>query len=52
MLPKQETLLGQGTRAESSREGEPRRTALPGAAGLGFMVMGGFASRLSFGQSF
>ena len=29
MLTKQETLLGRGTRAESSRVRAPRRTALP-----------------------
>ena len=38
MLTKQEILLGKGTRVESSRVREPRRTALP--HGLGFMVMG------------
>ena len=32
MLPKQETLLGQGTRVDSSRGREPRRTALPGGS--------------------
>ena len=36
MLTKQEILLGKGTRVESSRVREPRRTALP----CGFMVMG------------
>ena len=54
MLTKQEILLGKGTRVESSRVREPRRTALPhgfygdslwGFMGfymvlLGFMVMG------------
>ena len=29
VLTKQETLLGKGARVESSRVGEPRRTALP-----------------------
>ena len=29
MLTKQETLLGRGTRAESRKVREPRRTALP-----------------------
>ena len=29
MLTKQEILLGKGTRVESSRVREPRRTALP-----------------------
>ena len=38
MLTKQEILLGKGTRVESSRVREPRRTALP--RGSGFMVMG------------
>ena len=38
MLTKQEILLGNGTRVESSRVREPRRTAVP--HGLGFMVMG------------
>ena len=39
MLTKQEILLGKGTRVESSRVREPRRTAL--SHGLqGFMVMG------------
>ena len=60
MLTKQEILLGKGTRVESSRVREPRRTALPhgfygdslwGFMGfymvlLGFMVMG-LVSRLS-----
>ena len=41
MLTKQETLLGKGARAESSRVREPRRTVLPcGLAVSGFMVMG------------
>ena len=41
MLKKQEILLGKGTRAESSRVREPRRTALShGFAVAGFMVMG------------
>ena len=41
MLTKQEILLGKGTRVESSRVREPRRTALPrGSAVSGFMVMG------------
>ena len=38
MLTKQETLLGKGTRVESSRVREPRRTAW--FAMSGFMVMG------------
>ena len=36
VLTKQEILLGKGTRMESIRVREPRRTALP----CGFMVMG------------
>ena len=40
MLTKQEILLGKGTRVESSRVREPRRTALPWLAVSGFMVMG------------
>ena len=37
MLTKQEILLRKGTRVESSRVREPRRTALPMS---GFMMMG------------
>ena len=41
VLTKQETLLGKGTRVESSRVREPRRTALlHGLQSRGFMVMG------------
>ena len=41
VLTKQEILLGKGTRVESSRVREPRRTALPrGLQSQGFMVMG------------
>ena len=43
VLTKQEILLGKGTRVESSRVREPRRTALPRGLWLtvlGFMVMG------------
>ena len=40
VLTKQEILLGKGTRVESSRVREPRRTALPQLTILGFMVMG------------
>ena len=43
MLTKQEPLLEEVTRAESSRVREPKRTAQPRAAWLavsGFMVMG------------
>ena len=39
MLTKQEILLGKGTRVESSREREPRRTALSRGSQSGFMVM-------------
>ena len=38
MLTKQEILLGKGTRVESSRVREHRKTALPHVSG--FMVMG------------
>ena len=38
LLTKQEILLGKGTRMESSRVREPRRTALPhGSQSPGFM---------------
>ena len=41
MLTKQEILLGNSTRVESSRVKEPRRTALPrGSQSLVFLVMG------------
>jgi len=41
VLTKQEILLGKGTRMESSRVREPRRTALShGSQSPGFMVMG------------
>ena len=41
VLTKQEILLGKGTRVESCRVREPRRTALPhGLPVSGFMVMG------------
>ena len=43
MLTKQEILLGKGTRVESSRVREPKRTDLPCSLWLavsGFMVMG------------
>ena len=51
MLTKQETLLGKGTQAESSRVREPRRTALP--RGLQSRVYGdGISCRVVFGQSF
>ena len=44
MLTKQEIFLGKGTRVESSKVREPRRTALPHGSS-GFMVMG-LVSRL------
>ena len=51
VLTKQETLLGRGAWAESSRVREPRRTALPCACSLGF-----YGDGISFwvvsGQSF
>ena len=40
VLTKQEILLGKGTRVESSRVREPRRTALPHGWQSCFMVMG------------
>ena len=40
MLTKQEIFGGKGTRVESSRVREPRRTALPRGSVSGFMVMG------------
>lgn len=51
LLTKQETLLGKGTQAESSRVREPRRTALP--RGLQSRVYGdGISCRVVFSQSF
>ena len=49
MLTKQEILLGQGTRVESSRVREPRRTAL--AHNVGFYG-DGINFQVVFGQSF
>ena len=40
MLTKQEILLGKGTRVESRRVREPRRTPLSHGWRSGFMVMG------------
>ena len=40
VLIRQEILLGKGTRAESSRVRETRRTALRRGSHSGFMVMG------------
>ena len=51
VLTKQEILLGKGTRVESSRVREPRRTALPVAHSLGFYD-DGISFRVVFGQSF
>ena len=51
VLTKQEILLGKGTRVESSRVREPRRTALPMARSLGFYG-DGISFRVVFGQSF
>ena len=51
MLTKQEILLGRGTRVESRRVREPRRTALCMAFSLGFYV-DGIGFRVVFGQSF
>ena len=50
MLTKQETLLEEGTRAESSRVKESRRTALLVAHSLGFYV-DGISFQVVFGQS-
>ena len=51
MLTKQEVLLGKGTRVESSRVREPRRTALP--RGLQSVFYGdGISFRVVFSQSF
>ena len=50
VLTKQEILLGKGTRVESSRVRERRRTALP-QLGLGFYG-DGISFRAVFGQSF
>ena len=46
MLTKKEILLGKGTRVESRRLREPRRTALSRGSQLGLMLMG-LVSRLS-----
>ena len=51
VLTKQETLLGRGGRAESSRVREPRRTALHVARSLGFYG-DGVSFRVVSGQSF
>ena len=46
MLTKQETSLGRGVQAESSRVREPRRTTRPHGSLSGLMLMG-LVSRLS-----
>ena len=51
MLTKQEVLLGKGTRVESRRVREPRRTALSLAHSLGFYV-DGISFWVVFSQSF
>ena len=51
VLTKQEILLGKGTRVESSRVREPRRTALPCSLQFGFYG-DGISFRVVFGQSF
>ena len=51
LLTKQEILLGKGTRVESSRVREPRRTALQGAHSLGFYG-DGISFWVVFRQSF
>ena len=51
MLTKQEILLGRGTRVESRRVREPRRTALCVALSLGFYG-DGIGFRVVLGQSF
>ena len=51
VLTKQEILLGNGTRVESSRVREPRRTALPCGSQSRFYG-DGINFRVVFGQSF
>ena len=51
MLTNQEILLGKGTRMESSRVREPRRTVLPMAHSLRFYG-DGISFQVVFGQSF
>ena len=51
VLTKQEILLGKGTRVESSRVREPRRTALHMAHSPGFYG-DGISFRVVFGPSF
>ena len=53
VLTKQEILLGKGTRVESSRVREPRRTALShGLQSLFGFYGDGISFRVVFGQSF
>ena len=53
MLTKQEILLGKGTRVDSSRVREPRRTALPGGwQSRGWFYGDGISFWVVFGQSF
>ena len=51
VLTKQEILLGKGTRVESSRVREPRRTCCHMACRLGFYG-DGISFQVVFGQSF
>ena len=51
VLTKQEILLGKGTRAESSRVREPRRTALP-CGSQSRVLCDGISFRVVFSQSF
>ena len=51
MLTKQEILLGKGTRAESSRVREPRRTALPRGS-HSWVLRNEISFRIVFSQSF
>ena len=51
VLTKQEILLGKGTRVESSRVREPRRTALPGGS-QSRVLWDEMSFRVVFGQSF
>ena len=53
VLTKQEILLGKGTRVESSRVREPRRTALPGGwQSRGWFYGDGISFWVVLGQSF
>ena len=48
VLTKQETLLGRGAQAESSRVREPRRTALPHGLVMGLVSRLSLASHLAW----